>query len=194
MVAEPGIRDMAAVYSEDLPLITSREDRQRKEILRVIKKTYVKRCLEMLAEITEKEYVDRTRGELNDIYSIVGTVTTKELGTVMGSLGQNPTEAELEDVTNEVDADGNGAIDFPELLSLMARKMKDTDTEEELGEAFKMFDRHGNGFTSVTELRHVITNLGEQFTDEEVDKMIREADADVPAARQGQILTVQPVQ
>ena len=53
-----------------------------------------------------------------------GTITTKELGTVMRSLGQNPTEAELQDMINEVDADGNGTIDFPEFLTLMARKMK----------------------------------------------------------------------
>lgn len=90
-----------------------------------------------------------------------GTITTKELGTVMRSLGQNPTEAELQDMINEVDADGNGTIDFPEFLSLMARKMKDTDTEEELIEAFKVFDRDGNGFISAAELRHVMTNLGE---------------------------------
>ena len=107
-----------------------------------------------------------------------GTVTTKELGTVMRSLGQNPTEAELQDMINEVDADGNGTIDFPEFLSLMARKMKDTDTEEELVEAFKVFDRDGNGFISAAELRHVMTNLGEKLTDEEVDEMIREADVD----------------
>jgi calmodulin len=54
---------------------------------------------------------------------------------------------------NEVDADGNGTIDFPEFLSLMARKIKDTDTEEELREAFKVFDRDGNQLISAAELR-----------------------------------------
>ncbi len=107
-----------------------------------------------------------------------GTITTKELGTVMRSLGQNPTEAELQDMINEVDADGNGTIDFPEFLTMMARKMKDTDSEEEIKEAFKVFDKDGNGFISSAELRHVMTNLGEKLTDEEVDEMIREADVD----------------
>lgn len=74
-----------------------------------------------------------------------GTITTRELGTVMRSLGQNPTEAELQDMINEVDADGNGTIDFPEFLTMMARKMKDTDSEEEIKEAFKVFDKDGNG-------------------------------------------------
>merc|ERR1711869_189451 len=88
------------------------------------------------------------------------------------------TEAELQDMINEVDADENGTIDFTEFLALMARKMKDTDTEEELREAFKVFDRDNNGFISASELRHVMTNLGEKLTDEEVDEMIREADID----------------
>lgn len=78
----------------------------------------------------------------------------------MRSLGQNPTEAELQDMINEVDADGNGTIDFPEFLTMMARKMKDTDSEEEIKEAFKVFDKDGNGFISAAELRHVMTNLG----------------------------------
>ena len=51
------------------------------------------------------------RTEFKEAFSLFdkdgdGTITTKELGTVMRSLGQNPTEAELQDMINEVDADG----------------------------------------------------------------------------------------
>ncbi len=144
---------------------------------------------------------------------------------MMRSLGQNPTEAELQDMITEVDADGNGTIDFPEFIQLMARKMKvggapgmaaprlptpagrwqrpqplfvvlsqqpamhrcrpgctvllaralvqsfmqpccrcppllpcpwqDTDSEAELMEAFKVFDKDGNGFISAAEVRRM---------------------------------------
>ena len=50
-----------------------------------------------------------------------------------------------------------------------------------MGTAFvihRVFDKDGNGFISAAELRHVMTNLGEKLTDEEVDEMIREADID----------------
>ncbi|RNA33845.1 calmodulin, partial [Brachionus plicatilis] len=111
-----------------------------------------------------------------------GWITTSELGTVMRSLGQNPTETELQDMINEIDEDayhtGNGNIDFEEFLIMMANKMKDSDGEEELREAFRVFDKDGNGFISAAELRHVMTNLGEKLTDDEVDEMIREADLD----------------
>lgn len=105
-----------------------------------------------------------------------GKITTKELGTVMRSLGQNPSESELTDMINEVDVDSDGSIDFPEFLTMMARKMKDTDSEAEIAEAFKVFDRNGDGKISAAELRHVLTSIGEKLSDYEVDKMIEEAD------------------
>ncbi len=110
-----------------------------------------------------------------------GNLTTKQLGTVMRALGQNPTEAELQEIINDVDADGNGTINFPGALLLMARKMKDTpttDTEQELVETFKFFDLDGNGLISAAELRHGMNNIGENLTDEDVDEMIRVADVD----------------
>ncbi len=36
----------------------------------------------------------------------------------------------------------------------------------------------GNSLSLWLQLRHVMTNLGEKLTDEEVDEMIREADVD----------------
>lgn len=69
-------------------------------------------------------------------------------------------------------------IDFPEFLTIMAKNVRALDTEEEIREAFKVFDRNGDGFVSTAELRHVMTTLGEKLTHDEVDEMIREADRD----------------
>ena len=74
-----------------------------------------------------------------------GTISTKELETVMTSLGQKPTLAELEMMIKEVDVDGNGEIDFGEFLTMMAKKLKETDLEEDIREAFRVFDKQNSG-------------------------------------------------
>ncbi|EHB12364.1 Calmodulin [Heterocephalus glaber] len=84
----------------------------------------------------------------------------------------------MQDRINKVEADDNGTIDFPDFLTMMARKMKDTDSKEESREAFRVFDKDGNGYICAGELCHAMTNLGEKLTDKEVEEMIREADID----------------
>lgn len=94
----------------------------------------------------------------------------------MRNLGQNPTEESLRQMIREVDADENGTIDFAEFLTLMARKMKTKDSEAEILEAFKVFDKDNSGKISPAELRQVMSNLGEKLSDEEVEEMMKEAD------------------
>ena len=53
---------------------------------------------------------------------------------------------------------------------------KNVTTEENLRDAFHLFDQDGDGFINAADLREIMTNLGEKITDEDIDEMIREAD------------------
>ncbi len=107
-----------------------------------------------------------------------GAITVKELGDVMRALGANPTQAELDEMILEVVHDPSQRIEFKEFLDLFAKKMKDPDTEEDLVEAFRVFDHDNDGIISNEELKHVMVTLGEFMSEEEANEMIREADID----------------
>ena len=47
----------------------------------------------------------------------------------------------------QVDQDGTGMLDFPEFLLMMAVKNRSAEAEEDIREAFKVFDKDGNGYT-----------------------------------------------
>lgn len=111
-----------------------------------------------------------------------GTISKQELSTVMRSLGLSPSEQEVTDLMNEIDVNGNKSIEFSEFLTLMSRQLKQNDSEMELLEAFKVFDKNGDGYISSAELKHVLTSIGEKLSDAEVDEMLKEV-----ADGQGQI-------
>jgi len=124
---------------------------------------------------------DEVTAEYKEAFSLFdingdGFITVKELGTVMRSLGKNPTESELQEMTNDLNA--NGLIDFALFCTLMNRKSRPVVSDEEIIEAFKVFDKEGKGFISAAELRHIMTNIGEKLSSDEVDEMLREADVD----------------
>jgi calmodulin len=58
----------------------------------------------------------------------------------------------------------------------MSQSVRELDTEQELLNAFRVFDKDNSGTISSDELRNVLKKLGEDLTDEEVDEMIRLAD------------------
>ena len=73
---------------------------------------------------------------------------------------------------------GNGKIAFDEFLTMMAGKIRHNPPDEDLRDAFRAFDKDGNGFISASELKHVMANVGEKMTDDEIEAMIGEADID----------------
>lgn len=116
--------------------------------------------------------------EAFDIFDVDGggTITAEELGDVMRSLGQKPTRAQLDSMVSEIDADGDGAIDFPEFLTMMLRKMNEGDPEKELRDVFMVFDKDQSGTISADELRNVMKVIGEKLTDQEIEDAIKLAD------------------
>mmetsp|Transcript_81895 Transcript_81895/g.198441 ORF Transcript_81895/g.198441 Transcript_81895/m.198441 type:complete len:156 (-) Transcript_81895:38-505(-) len=104
-----------------------------------------------------------------------GSITTDELGTVMRSLGQDPSEEELQKMVDEVDEDGDGTIDFDEFLAMMAKKLVMPDPKEELKAAFQVFD-DGMGFMPVSELLYVLENSAEDLSDMEIENVLKQVD------------------
>jgi Ca2+-binding EF-hand superfamily protein len=108
-----------------------------------------------------------------------GFISATELGTVMRSIGQNPTDTEIRDIINECDADGNGRLDFDEFANLMASHIKtQAEMENELKQSFKVFDSNNDGYINASELRKMMAVMGEKLTDAEADALIRTWDKD----------------
>ena len=69
-------------------------------------------------------------------------------------------------------------MDFPEFLVVMS-KMKNTDNaDKELYEAFCVFDKDGNGFISPDEMNMILTSLGTNIPDDDLEELMEEADID----------------
>ncbi|RVW20330.1 putative calcium-binding protein CML20 [Vitis vinifera] len=85
---------------------------------------------------------------------------------------------QIEQMIKDVDKDGSGAIDFDEFVYMMTTKIGERDTKEELMKAFHIIDLDKNGKISATDIHRVAKELGESFTANEIEEMIREADQD----------------
>ncbi|XP_045187014.1 neo-calmodulin-like isoform X2 [Mercenaria mercenaria] len=105
-----------------------------------------------------------------------GSLEVTELETAMKSMGVDCSQKDMDNLIKQMDADGNGSVDFFEFCGMVSEKMKVYDPEKELREAFAVFDINGDGKVSVDEIQSVVDSLGGKMSKEEIDSMLTEAD------------------
>jgi calmodulin len=76
--------------------------------------------------------------------------------------------------------DDNENIQFDQFIEIMNCEMSESEieneNESEIIDEFGVFDKDGDGKITAAELTHIMKNLGEPLTQEEVDEMIAQAD------------------
>jgi len=100
---------------------------------------------------------------------------------ILRLMGQPFDKKILEELIEEVDEDKSGRLEFPEFVQLAAKFIVEEDAEamqKELREAFRLYDKQGNGYIPTTCLREILRELDDQLTNEELDIMIEEIDSD----------------
>ncbi|XXG74310.1 hypothetical protein AAC387_Pa07g3067 [Persea americana] len=123
--------------------------------------------------------------QLKDIFSRFdmdsdGSLTHLELAALLRSLGFQPTGDQIHRLLDNMDANGNGSVEFDELVdailpSMAPQKLVDQD---QLMEVFRSFDRDGNGYITAAELAQSMAKMGHPLTFQELTEMFREADTD----------------
>ena len=107
-----------------------------------------------------------------------GKISLEEMGILMRSLGQNFSNAELKEITIQIEVKGNSSVEFHEFLDVMARNRKEQDDQEKLIKAFKYFDRENKGTIDFENFKHVLVNVAEKLDDTERDALIEVAEVD----------------
>jgi len=126
----------------------------------------------------ERKLTEEDVADLRETFSMFdkdggGTISLQELQGVMKKLGSSVTQKELKEMISSVDENNDGEIDFDEFLNMM-RKMP--DSENELKQAFVVFDADGDGTTSRSELKKIMLKFGQTLTDAELDAVMAEVD------------------
>ena len=96
------------------------------------------------------------------------------------------TDSDIDEKMREADSDGDGQMNYGELVKNMSQLKTPVQRlieyfeklEADIKEAFQLFDKDSNGLISAEELSHVMKNIDGYMTDSEIDEMMRVADSD----------------
>ena len=105
-----------------------------------------------------------------------GSISVDEISKIMKNFGNPMSKDEIREMIKDIDTSGDGELDFEEFVTLMQKQetVIDDDEEDAVLRAFKSFDKDGSGYISNAEFRYILTQLGEKFTDSEVDILFKE--------------------
>jgi calmodulin len=125
----------------------------------------------------EDNFTDDKIEELHSAFEIFdkdgdGKITFVELQDILKKFGYKENDENLKQILDQVDTNGNGEVEFKDFLELMCLKMKDQDIEDDIMEAFKIFDKDSNGYISSNDLKNIMDNLDEKITQEEIDDLL----------------------
>ncbi|XP_053332176.1 calcium-binding protein 1b isoform X3 [Clarias gariepinus] len=110
-----------------------------------------------------------------------GLINCKDLGACMRTMGYMPTEMELIELSQQVNMNMGGHVDFDDFVELMGPKLlaetADMIGVKELRDAFKEFDANGDGQISTSELQEAMKKLlGQQVRRKELEDIVRDID------------------
>ncbi|XP_065880178.1 probable calcium-binding protein CML16 [Euphorbia lathyris] len=107
-----------------------------------------------------------------------GSLTQLELAALLRSLGLKPSGDQLQALLANMDANGNGYVEFEELVPAILPDVNEQVliNQEQLLEVFRSFDRDGNGYITAAELAGSMAKMGHPLTYQELAKMMQEAD------------------
>ncbi|KAG9487344.1 hypothetical protein GDO78_007289 [Eleutherodactylus coqui] len=110
-----------------------------------------------------------------------GYISCKDLGDCMRTMGYMPTEMELIELSQQINMNLGGHVDFDDFVELMGPKLlaetADMIGVKELRDAFKEFDTNGDGEISTSELREAMKKLlGQQVGHRDIEDIIRDVD------------------
>ncbi|XP_024155114.1 calcium-binding protein 1b isoform X2 [Oryzias melastigma] len=110
-----------------------------------------------------------------------GFIGCKDLGNCMRTMGYMPTEMELIELSQQINMNLGGHVDFEDFVELMGPKLlaetADMIGVKELRDAFKEFDTNGDGQISTAELREAMKKLlGQQVGHRDLEEILRDID------------------